>query len=566
VRQTLDELEAAAPWDELYYPPQDDAAFLAMALALLDVIDRIPREVQALTASLEQEAQDEASRQLLGDAEFFFAGIHSGVTPDIARLRLKIASLEAAAGDGELTPEERDFACEIAADLKGKYASSMMGAAAGLIAEGRWDGVEIEPILFPEKAQEFERNERLVETLNEVVENITNLLAEVPLAEMAEHWRRQERIDLYALTPLYSFLGNLGKLMKEESRRALYSGDYHQIRKRERLLNVRINELTTLHNMTWATDSTPAMADGSSPYPLMIRKSTELAAILDVEILRQIIGDKYVKDLLFIVTVEKERAAAAGGDLENVEASSMRRSVPEDLHPLIRLLYGEDLLNFLSLLLGAVLKRASLALGRQRGAPPAVAAAAPAPAAAAARLEVPAPEEEEALPEIDDVLPEIDDALFADLDLEFAPPSLPVSAPPAPAPRLAEQRAALGQLSELLEKLLSRSDAHRKSFELVLRLLKQGRKVPPAMLQSMHPYLFDIMNTLIPQLHDLDHLSEISATHAARLFEYCTFLCDRHLTPDQIRREVPKTMERVLRLLDGLHGTASKLVEDLVEE
>ena len=37
----------------------------------------------------------------------------------------------------ELTPEQRDFTCEITADLKGKYASSIMGAAAGLIA-GAW--------------------------------------------------------------------------------------------------------------------------------------------------------------------------------------------------------------------------------------------------------------------------------------------------------------------------------------------------------------------------------------------------------------------------------------------
>ncbi len=630
VRQTLDELEATAPWDELYYPSKDDAAFLDMELGLIEVIDRIPARVKALIDSLKEEEQDEATRQLLGDAEFFFEGIHGSVAPDVAKLRSKLKALRAAAGDAELTPEERDFTCEIAADIKGKYSSSIMGAAAGLIAEGRWDGVEIEPILFSEKAQEFERNDLLVATLNEVIENITNLLAEVPLAEMVDHWQRQERIDLYALTPLYSFLGNLGKLMKEESRRALYSGDYHQIRKRERLLNVRINELTTLHNMTWATDSQPAMPDGGSPYPRMIQKSTQLAAILDVEILRQIIGEKHVKDLLFIVTIEKERAEAAGSGAGGAEASSMRKSVPEELHPMIPLLYGEDLLNFLSLLLGAVLKRASLALKRQREAAPVpaqektpTAEVKAVPEVAAREAGPPAPEVEAppepavpavskvddfALPEIDDALlaespapvgpappvpaagapievPAIDTSMLDDLDFDFGFPgeaSLPEAdllgsglpevdfpepdleerqpMPPAEDPRLAEQRAALGQLYDLLEILLSRTNAHRKSFEMVHRLLKLRKTVPPAMLQSMHPYLFDIMNTLIPQLHDLDHQADISASHAAHLFEYCTFLCDRNLTREQMQADVPRTMDRVLRLLDGLHGMASNLV------
>ena len=138
----------------------------------------------------------------------------------------------------------------------------------------------------------------------------------------------------------------------------------------------------------------------------------------------------------------------------------------------------------------------------------------------------------------------------------------PPEDPGLPDPLALEKLSALGELYDLLETLLSRSNAHRKSFELVHRLLKQRKTVPPAMLQSMHPYLFDIMNSLIPQLHDLDHLSDISANHAANLFEYCTFLCDRNLTPEQIRGDVPRTMDRVLRLLDGLHGTASKLVAD----
>ena len=153
-----------------------------------------------------------------------------------------------------------------------------------------------------------------------------------------------------------------------------------------------------------------------------------------------------------------------------------------------------------------------------------------------------------------------------DLDQKLEPPELPEAPapePPAADPRLAEQLVAVDELYALLETLRSRSNSNRTSFELVHRLLKQRRTVPPAMLQSTHPYLFDIMNTLIPRLHGLDDMSDLSSRFAGHLFEYCTFLCDRNITPDQIERDVPRTMDRVLQLLDGLQGTTSKLVGEL---
>ena len=86
------------------------------------------------------------------------------------------------------------------------------------------------------------------------------------------------------------------------------------------------------------------------------------------------------------------------------------------------------------------------------------------------------------------------------------------------------------------------------------------------MLKSMHPYLYDLMNMLIPRLNDLDYLSDISSEHAAKLFDYCTFLCDRQLSQDQIRTEVPATMNRVLRLLDGLHARTTQLLRQMLED
>ena len=667
VREILDRMDEAAPWEMLYYPPADARTFVGMEASFLEVVEEIPKLIKVLTDGLERQDDGE---QILGDAQFFFQGIHENVAFDINKLRSKIKALSVTGFTIELTPDERAFTCEISADLKGKYASSIMGAAAAIIAEGRWNGVEIEPILFPEKEEEFDRNELLVETLYEVVHDIGNLLEDLPLAELAESWRGGERVDQYALTSLYSFLGNLGKLMKGKCRRALYSGDYHQIQKRENLLSSRINELTTLHNVTWGTVPPQAVPGGDEPFPAMILRATELAAILDINILRKIIGDRYVKDLLSIVTIERERRNSE--TLETLEArdepkkkSTLRKNLPEELHSLIPLMYDEDLQNFLSLLLGSVQKRASLSVTRNRTAEREAAerSAAQAPEAksdvvaqptaeespvakidlaaelalgeesgtqterpqrldspetfelSASDLELVEPAEVEfdaanpfeSVPEVEfddptgllarpstaeenDVLSMPDDAFdpidwgsgtesAADIGADFATRSEPEIEDTIAAfeeavemaevgvvesgPPLGEKLRLLRDLHGILEPLQARSNGHRKSFEMVHRLLKQKRMVPPAMLESMHPYLYDVMNMLIPQLHQLSDVPEISPDHGSNLIEFCTFLCRNDLGPQQLKGEVPTAMERLLRLLDGLESTTQSLIREL---
>src|SRR5262249_48132849 len=147
------------------------------------------------------------------------------------------------------TPVEGQLLCELAADLKGKYTSSLMGAAANLIGEGVWDGVELEPVLFPEKAEEFRQTKELAVALREAIAAIRPLPEQIPSADLLERWQRGRRVDQYALADLATLRGKIGRLLRERSRRALYSGDYHQISRREVLLSARINELERLHQV-----------------------------------------------------------------------------------------------------------------------------------------------------------------------------------------------------------------------------------------------------------------------------------------------------------------------------
>ena len=553
VRGALDRLENAAPWDQLYYPPADNSSFLAMEEALVAVIDDGPRLVDDLVRDMRAYGEDDAIENLIGDLEFFFFGINESVRLDLHKLRGMLESCRSRSS--EVTPEERDFISELSADLKGKYSSSIMGAASSLIAEGRWRGVEIETILFPEKAAEFERNERLVETLSEVTQNINNLLQEVPLAELVERWERHEKIDQYALTPLYSLLGNLGKLMQETSRRALYSGDYHQIQRRESLLSMRVNELATLHNMTWGIGPRKEV-DAASVFPVMIRKATELAAVLDVDILKEIVGGKKVDDLLMVVTLEKENAPPdAKWDVRRDESaippSPARQRIPEDQHSLIPLLYDEDLNTFLELLLGSVLKRASLSMKKDLEREQQAEADR---AAAEARGEAPQQPLRIGWGGRDDSSLEAEleflsgpNAFDVDLGDREVETVLPDSASPQEVQRV------LAQVQELIFDAMSRSNSGRKSFQLILRLLKQGRAIPPAMFQSMQPYLYDLMNLLIPKLND-PVLGGRYAERASTLFDLAQRLCRPNPSVDEMKNEIPKSMQKLEHLLETLRG------------
>ncbi len=629
VRTILDDLESVAPWDGLYYPPTDAAEFLGMETALVGMIKDIPERVETLTQAIQAGEMDPATRELVDNADFYFHGIEVSVASELEKLQAKLDAFKT--GSISLSDVERTFTCEISADLKGKYTSSVMGAAASLIAEGLWNGIEIEPILFPEKAEEFDRNERLVARLSRVTETIHNFLDQVPMVDLVASWKQRRRVDQYALAPLYSLLGDLGKLMQLSSRRALYSGDYHQIQLREVLLSASINELTSLHSMTWRSGAGPDRT-GDDVYAAMVEKALEMGASLDVDIIKKVIGERVVKDLFFIVTMEREDVSAGRADAEERRLARLSR-VPEELHTLIPLLRDEDLKTFLDLLLGSVLKRASLTVKRQDPGPAAEMPGAAMPGAAMPAAAMPgaampgaqapldleppellAPVTDDSLladamlsplpaefefgdqagpADLRDQLPQIEEAFLPEAfapDDAWSPPdvspsagTLPLAgtlpqadmlpsadmlprddvAPAASIDQDADQLEALEKLLEVITPLLSRGSSNRKSFELVRRLLNQKRAIPASLLQSMRPYLYEVMNQLIPQLRDDVRLGDVFTDFGTRLFGHCQVLCDPNLSSESGVADVPAVMEQVVDLLNRLAIATRSSVERL---
>ena len=577
VRRVLDELDEAAPWEQLYYPPDDGEAFLGMTAALIGVVEQIPARTRELVELLSLAAPDDETRRTLEEAEFYFAGIHSMCAHDLGRLRALVAPHAAPARPDAppISPAQCKFLCEVAADLKGKYASALMGASASIVGEGTWTGVEVEPVLFPEKAEEFRRNADLARALRRTLDAIGELQAAVPFQELCERWRASSRVDPYALADLATFRGILGRLLKSDLRRGFYSGDYHQIQRREAALATRAAALEATHHRTW---NEPADAPGiAAAYAELEQLTLEIAALLDVQLLERLVGARAVKDL---------RMAAAAENAAHEQGRERRTHLPPQLEPLVPLLAGEDLNTFLALLLGSVLKRASLAghenvaelqpaaaaaahLEPPRARPtrevPAASAARPKakpgreerPAASARGERAPAVSTGEALPSIGEALPPVDGMPPLPQPSSRRAAGAQASAAPAASER---RRETLEQLLAVLQSLQSPENPHWSSVRMLQRLLERHARIPPSIVQGAHPFVYEVLNSLVPQLEMAASFDAVPQEARRRLVECCTALTTDGLSPEQMVDEVPAHLARLHRLLEGLAAaTAAQL-------
>lgn len=528
VRACVNDFERVAPWRLLYYPPEDPAELLGMLVALFDTIRGVPKRVDAVLHTLPAEEAASGDEPTRDDVSFLFRGIHHMVANDLKRLESSLVPLRS--GLGALpTPAEGTHLCEIAADLKGKYASAMMGAAASLVGQGLWNGVELEPVLFPEKAEEFRSTRELVERLKEATEAIQKLPEQISFTDLLERWKRNERVDQYSLADLPNLRGKLGKLLQEKNRRALYSGDYHQISRREMLLSGRITELEQLHLQTW---NQPRGSAGLEPvFNRLAQLVLEIAAVLDANLLKAVIGEKQVNGL-------RGRAVMAKGKPPATEATGIDALVP--------LLAEDDLRIYFELLLGAVLRRASLTVVPPEPEPIHLAEA-PVVAEPVKPVRPPA-----GLPP--PVRPVTPPASPSKTAVPPKPKATPPQSPAPPPQRSLDQTAVLSRIDVILAELMSGTNPHLSAYKMTQRLLAKHARIPDAMFQTIYPYLEEVRDKLVPELRRIVPFRGINEDVVGRLETYCNDLLRVDPTPDRLKEEIPKKMERLPRFLEAVRS------------
>lgn len=434
-RQSCDEIEAIAPWGDLYAPPRDPVAAARLASTVhnwaLGLRSRIDQGVQSLAAA----AADPA---FLEEVDIYLGAVSAMLRADVMRLGTAIES----ARRPKAAEEAARLACEIAADVKGKGTSSLMGATAALVAEGHWDPVATEPLLFAEKSEEFRRNQELLDATLELAGTIHRIRASEVVARLGRAWGGGTVPDRWSSADLGLLVAQTAQMLRPERRQALYAGDFHQLERRLRMLSQRVGELDRLH---------AAMVDGfddPQARPRILALLREIAAIVDTGSLQDLLPPGELARLRSLLELSRQ----LDGHLD-LDSAARRGDLPSDRAPLLALLADDDLATFVGLLAANVARRASFQLP------------APAPTTPArTRL---------------------------------------TSSSPKPREQAAETRREIDNLRTKLQALRADSFPGAREFRLVVRLLATHDRLPDALLSGCKPYLHALIDELVPAIEPL---------------------------------------------------------------
>jgi hypothetical protein len=144
--------------------------------------------------------------------------------------------------------------------------------------------------------------------------------------------------------------------------------------------------------------------------------------------------------------------------------------------------------------------------------------------------------------------------------IDWAQPEPEPEPPPSMEPGLRPNlRPALKAVSDVLNEVLGSGNANLSSFKMTQRLLSKHNRIPAAMLQSTHPYLQEVQDRLVPVLKQITPFRGITDEAVTKLEGYCRDLRRPDLSPTQLKDDVPKKMERLLRFLEALRAAVPPL-------
>jgi hypothetical protein len=104
-----------------------------------------------------------------------------------------------------------------------------------------------------------------------------------------------------------------------------------------------------------------------------------------------------------------------------------------------------------------------------------------------------------------------------------------------------------------------------ESLVVVVQGTKHSR-VPLSMVHATQPFLFEILNTLVPQLEVAAGIGAIPGDARQKLVANCMALCSPELGPEQMVSTVPLALNRVLRLIEALTSLTAGQVRQLRQE
>ncbi|MEM8962916.1 MAG: hypothetical protein AAGD38_15630 [Acidobacteriota bacterium] len=293
-RALLDKLAQVIGWDHLYDADLPLHDYLAWGLFLEE---RIPASITRVREAIAIPANErpEADPDGLEDMVYWTTRqIQDGLGQSLGMLRRLVIELSTSPPRDDDTRTERIAQlCGLIADVAGKFRGDLRKGVAFLIADG-FDGDpdRIELTLFPDKFRELEEGMRLKNALVDVMEGFQGSTRRLPIADVLHRWRSGEVRGPYALLEVKALHETLNLVLAPEHRMGLYVDSYQRLLACSREIGTRFKALGR------------ALGDPKAEGTL----TRELAAVLDLDILAEMLGDDRGLELDLDRADDRERA------------------------------------------------------------------------------------------------------------------------------------------------------------------------------------------------------------------------------------------------------------------
>ncbi len=304
VVEILNEIETRIDWEKLYDADVETDELLAWGLYLEEALPGIPGRLRAACAEAAPAGCRPEGRleELEDHLHWGVRQVETGLRQSVSVLSREMVELITTGTRDLPAPRLREAWRALAvpiAEIAGKLRSDLRKLTAFLVAGELWDSDEIEVVLFPRKHQELERTRRLRQRLVETMEGFQGSDERLPISDVIRMWRNGQALGQAALAEIDSMIQGLVTMLDGANRMALYVDSYYRLGDWSRHLE-RCSEGLKQH-----------LGDEAVEDAL----TKEIAAILDTEILAEILGEESLRE------VELPR------DLEDLLSSLNKRAV-----------------------------------------------------------------------------------------------------------------------------------------------------------------------------------------------------------------------------------------------
>lgn len=311
VVQALAELESRIAWESLYELDVGLDELVGWGLYLEEALPSIGRRLREMAAGAEAAgARPDPDPATFEDhLHWGIRQIEGGLQQAMSVLSREMVSRITGTPDRGDVADKRALATPIA-EVAGKLRSDLRKLTAYLMAGERWSPDAIELLLFPGKREELEKGRALKARLVETMEGFQGSDDRLPIAQVIQLWRDGRALGQAALAEIDLLIRGLLSMLERDNRRALYVDSFYRLGDwsahlarcseglRERLGDEEVEDVLT----------------------------KEIAAILDTEILAEILGGEALRSVELPRDLDELLAPITPRQVADLELSQPRRA------------------------------------------------------------------------------------------------------------------------------------------------------------------------------------------------------------------------------------------------